>query len=90
MAKRKAASLDRAFELVSLGRASYASKSAITSLLAHIDAEGMPGAYDRMAQYRARKEICRNRSGDYGPLVTDMQLNILGVVHDLYQALGPR
>ena len=78
MAKRKAASIDRAFELVSLGRASYASKSAIASLLAHIDAEGLPESYDRAAQYRARKEICRNRSGDYGPLVIDVQVPLEG------------
>ncbi len=74
MAKRKAGAMDRAFELVSLGRASYASKSAIEKLLAQIDANGVPETYDRSAQYRARKDICRKRVGEYGPLVCDVQL----------------
>jgi hypothetical protein len=70
MAKRKA---DRAFELVSLGRASYASHSAIAKLLAEIDAHGLPETYDRSAQYRARKEVCRTVT-PYGTLVTDVQV----------------
>jgi hypothetical protein len=78
MVKRKAGEHDRAFHLASLGRASYASKSAIDGLLADIDKHGMPETYDRRAQYRARKEICRQREGDYGPLVVDTQLPLKG------------
>lgn len=55
MVKRKAGEHDRAFHLASLGRASYASKSAIAGLLADIEKYGMPETYDRSAQYRARK-----------------------------------
>ena len=78
MAKRKAGAVDRALELVSLGRDSYASKSVIGKLLAHIDKNGLPETYDRSAQYRARKEICRNRTSEYGPLVVDTQLPLEG------------
>ena len=78
MVKRKAGEHDRAFHLASLGRASYASKSAIAGLLADIEKYGMPETYDRSAQYRARKEICRQRQGDYGPLVVDTQLPLKG------------
>ena len=78
MAKRKSAGEDRAFELVSLGRASYASKSAIEKLLAHVDKNGLPETYDRGALYRARKDICRKRSGEYGPLIVDTQLPLEG------------
>ena len=78
MAKRKSAGGGRAFELVSLGRASYASKSAIDKLLAHVDKNGLPETYDRGAQYRARKDICKKRSGEYGPLIVDTQLPLEG------------
>ena len=70
MSKRKA---DRAFELISLGRSSYASHSAIHKLLADIDAVGLPETYSRRAQYRARKEVCARRT-DYGSLVTSVQV----------------
>ena len=65
MSKRKTVSssskdgFDRAFELVSLGKTSYASRSAIAALLGHVDKHGLPETYDRSAQYRARKEVCR-------------------------------
>ena len=78
MAKRKSAREDRAFELVSLGRASCASKSAIEKLLAHVDKNGLPETYDRGALYRARNDICRKRSGEYGPLIVDTQLPLEG------------
>lgn len=68
--KRKACDL----ELVSLGRASYASHSAISKLLAHISEHGLPETYDRSAQFRARKDICRKDVNGYGPLVVDRQM----------------
>ena len=68
MSKRKA---DRAFELISLGRSSYASHSAISRLLSDIDAGGLPETYSRMAQYRARKEVCATVT-EYGSLVTSV------------------
>lgn len=74
----KASKSERALQLASLGRDSYASKSAIEKLLAHIDRHGLPETYDRNAQYRARKEICRNpESTEYGPLVTDVQATLI-------------
>ena len=82
MSKRKAVSssskdgFDRAFELVSLGRESYASKSAIAALLGHVDKHGLPETYDRSAQYRARKEVCRTPTGEYGPMVVDVQASL--------------
>ena len=80
MPKRKAPGSDpgndKAFELVSLGRASYASKSAIASLLQHVEQHGVPETFDRFAQYKARKEVCRERQGEYGPLVIDKPLTL--------------
>ena len=70
MSKRKAGS---AFEIVSLGRSSYASKSAIQKLLAHIDANGLPATDDTSAQWRARKEITR-APGPYGQLCIEHQV----------------
>ena len=89
MAKRKSAGEDRAFELVSLGRASYASKSAIEKLLAHVDKNGLPETYDRGAQYRARKDICRKRSGEYGPLIVDTQVPLEGGAPQTFSVQNP-
>lgn len=74
MSKRKSKADDRSFELISLGRASYASHSAISSLMNHVKTHGLPEATSRSQQYRARKDICRQREGDYGPLVVDREL----------------
>lgn len=62
------------FELTSLGRASYASRSAITSLLDHINEHGIPETYDRKSQYLARKEVSRQERTEYGPLVVDVNM----------------
>lgn len=61
-------------ELTSLGRASYASKSAIASLLAHVSEHGIPETYDRTSQFRARKEVSRESRTEYGPLVVDLNV----------------
>ena len=58
-------------ELISLGRASYASHSAISKLLAHVSEHGVPETYDRSAQFRARKAVRREDVSGYGPLVVD-------------------
>lgn len=68
--KRRASNL----ELISLGRCSYASHSAISKLLAHISEHGLPETYDRSAQFRARKDICRQDVHGYGPLIVDQQM----------------
>ena len=74
MSKRTSKADDRNFELISLGRASYASHSAISSLTKHLKEHGLPEASSRSSQYRARKDICRQREGDYGPLIVDKEL----------------
>ena len=65
--------MDRSLELISLGRSSYASHSAISKLLAHIGEHGLPETYDRSAQFRARKEVCNTDNG-YGPLVLKREM----------------
>ena len=64
----------RSLELVSLGRASYASHSAISKLLAHVSEHGIPDTYDRQAQYRARKDLCRTNVDGYGTLVVNLEM----------------
>ena len=63
----------KAFNLTALGKDSYASKSAIEKLLAHIRVHGVPEASSRASQYRARKEICGIEM-ECGRLVQDMTL----------------
>ena len=70
MPKRKPA--DKAFELVSLGRASYASHSAIDRLLKEVREHGIPETFDRSAQYRARLEVCSTLT-PYGTLTSTAQ-----------------
>ena len=65
--------MDRSLELISLGRSSYASHSAISKLLARIGEHGLPETYDRSAQFRARKEVCNTDNG-YGPLVVKREM----------------
>jgi hypothetical protein len=69
MPKRKAAA-DR---LMSLGRESYASKSAIANLLKHVRNDGLPESFSRSTQYRARKEIARAMT-QYGPIIRDVPM----------------
>ncbi len=69
MVKRKA---DKAFEIVSLGRASYASHSAIDRLLKEVKQNGIPDTFDRSAQHRARLEVC-NTLTPYGTLTTKVE-----------------
>jgi len=89
MAKRKIPGDDRAFELVSLGRTSYASKSAIAKLLAHVDQHGIPEIYSRTSQYNARKEICRKREGDYGSMIVDTQLALASGEQQTFSMQNP-
>ena len=59
---------ERAFDLNSLGKASYANRSAIEKLVTHLRKQGFPEVSSRASQYRARKEICRTETA-YGTLV---------------------
>ena len=56
---------------MSLGRASFVSKSGIASLLKTIEKEGLPATFDRSAQFRARKQVCQTQT-PYGKLVDTM------------------
>ena len=71
MAKRQKLSDDKAGELLSLGRSSYASKAAIASLCSYIRDHGVPDASDRRAQFRARKHMCQTAT-PYGNMVVEL------------------
>lgn len=73
MAKRKA---EHALELISLSRDSYASHSATAKLLAHVREHGLPDTFDRNAQFRARKEVCRATPTQYGCHVVDIDVSL--------------
>ena len=66
--KRLKSSDERSLELMSLGRASFVSKSGIANLLNTVKKEGLPATYDRSAQFRARKQVCQTVT-PYGKLV---------------------
>jgi hypothetical protein len=66
--KRLKSSDARSLDLMSLGRASFVSKSGIAKLLHTVEKEGLPATYDRSAQFRARKQVCQT-STPYGKLV---------------------
>lgn len=64
----------KTLELISLGRSSYASQSAMAKLLAHVREHGVPETSDRSALYRARKDMCRTDVDGYGPLVVNREI----------------
>ena len=57
--KRLKSSDERSLELMSLGRASFVSKSGIANLLNTIKKEDLPATYDISAQFRAKKQVCQ-------------------------------
>ena len=69
--KKPRSSDERGFELMSLGRASFISKSGIANLVKTIKTKGLPETFDRSAQFRARKRVCQT-STPYGELVGTM------------------
>ena len=71
--KRQKTQDDRYRELASLGRASFVSKSGIANLLAEVKASGLPDAFSRSSQYRARKHVC-NTMTEYGKLVVEIDV----------------
>ena len=67
--KRKAeATQSRHANLVSMGKSSYVSQRGLEKLCTTIDEEGVPTAFSRSAQFRARKTVCATRT-PYGSLV---------------------
>ena len=72
MGKRKSIE-ERNRDVLSLGRASYASKSAIEKLVAEVRTGGLPEGCDRSVQYRARKAMAATE-GQYGKLVVELPI----------------
>ena len=61
---------DRHARLAMLGQASYCSHSGLEKVLGAIEKEGLPKAFSRSTQYRARKAMCAQRT-PYGVLVEE-------------------
>ena len=61
--KRKAeATQSRHAKLVSMGKSSYVSQRGLEKLCTTIDEEGVPTAFSRSTQLRARKTVCATRT----------------------------
>ncbi len=74
MSKRQKLNVEaREKQLLSLGRASFVSKSGIAKLLAAVKEEGLPDTFDRSAQYRARKNLA-NSETPYGKIVSQVEV----------------
>ena len=58
---------------MSLGRASFVSKSGIAGLLGAVKKDGLPTSFDRRSQYRARKQVTSTTT-PYGKLVDTLPL----------------
>lgn len=70
--------------LAKLGKAAFTSQSALTNLLKDVKSNGVPVAFSRATQHRARSELCDTRT-EYGPLVTQLTLQVTekGKVQDV-------
>ena len=72
----KKAKLDaRNVKLMLLGRQSFVSRRGIDGLLRTVQREGLPSAFSRSTQYRARKSVCKTRT-PYGQLVEEVELTL--------------
>ena len=70
--KRKAeATQSRLAKLVSMGKSSYVSQAGLERLCTTIDEEGLPTAFSRRAQYRARKTVCTTRTSYGSPVKSE-------------------
>lgn len=68
LSKRRKLEGDASHALVSLGKSAFVSKSGIDKLLATVKDTGLPDAFSRSSQYRARKQVC-NTETRFGKLV---------------------
>jgi hypothetical protein len=66
---------DRHAKLAALGKSSFVSKSGIETLLKTVSDEGLPDAFSRASQYRARKAVC-NTMTPYGTLVKRVEVKL--------------
>ena len=62
-------------KLATLGRESYVTHTGIEKLMKGIERDGLPDAYSRNAQYRARKTLCGTTT-QYGVLVEPLELQL--------------
>ena len=67
--KRSRGTFDRYTDLTSFGKSSMVSQRGMQGLLRELRESGMPEAFSRSTQYRARKAVCATDT-PYGPLVT--------------------
>ena len=67
---------DKRARLAFLGKAAYASQSAITFLLADIREQGLPDAISRKSQYRVREDACRREITHYGPMINERTVRL--------------
>ena len=80
MVKRKQAEMktkSNAERLNNMGHKSFVSQSTLQGILGGVQAHGLPPAFSRGSQLRARQALC---SGDtpYGPLVSSLTMELKG------------
>ena len=74
-AVKKAKQEARQVKLLMLGKKSVVSRRGLDALLRTLKSEGLPPAFSRATQYRARKAMC-NTMTPYGKLVQEVQLDV--------------
>ena len=65
----------RYVKLTMLGKKSFVSRRGIDALLRTVKSEGLPTAFSRSTQYRARKSVCGTVT-PYGKLVQEVDLDV--------------
>ena len=77
MPKRKRSQGKQGSRVLDLKAKSFATASALASILSSVSEEGLPDAFSRASQYRARKDLCET-SNYYGQLTTTQTLQLQG------------
>ena len=65
----------RNVKLLMLGKKSFVSRRGLDALLRTVKREGLPSAFSRATQYRARKDVCSTMT-PYGKLVQEVELDV--------------
>ena len=83
MSKRKSSELNSApaarirhEKLCGLSRQSFLSQSALASILTSAKSGGLPEAFSRGSQHRARKNVCHTET-PYGPILNEKKLKLI-------------
>ena len=63
-------------ELIAMHHNSFLTQRAMVDVLQHVRDNGVPSAFSRTTQYRARAKACSERT-PYGPLVVDFTLDMV-------------